>query len=225
MTTSTYCLQDVELVCFDMAGTTILDSGRVMDAFERAIIAIEHREPTDDERSYVMSTMGKSKIEVFTALLGNDSKALQATHAFEQHYREAVLTSGVDEIPGAAQLFRQLRAVGMRVFLTTGFSASTQELLIDTLGWETLIDGALCPTESLRGRPYPDMILAAALAAQVTSMAKVVAVGDTTMDAHTGKNAGVGTVIGVLTGGFSEQALLGAGATTVVPSIANLTLT
>jgi phosphoglycolate phosphatase-like HAD superfamily hydrolase len=50
-------------------------------------------------------------------------------------------------------------------------------------------------------------------------------VGDTTMDAHTGKNAGVGTVIGVLTGGFSEQALLGAGGTTVVPSIANLTLT
>ncbi|MCI2975996.1 MAG: HAD hydrolase-like protein [Ferrimicrobium sp.] len=225
MSVTNHYLDDVELVCFDMAGTTVLDSGRVLDAFDRAIIEITHRQPTHDERNFVVHTMGQSKIEVFTALLHDESMALQATEAFERHYEEAVQTSGVDEMQGAANLFAQLRKADIRVFLTTGFSATTQELLIDTLGWRSLIDGALCPTESLRGRPHPDMVLAAALAARVTSMAKVASVGDTTMDALSGKNAGAGSVIGVLTGGFTEQALLRAGATTVVASIADLTLT
>ncbi|WP_298335261.1 HAD family hydrolase [Ferrimicrobium sp.] len=220
-----YELRNVELVCFDMAGTTVQDAGRVLEVFDRAILEIEGRQPTDEERAYVARTMGQSKIEVFSALLHSDVKAIQATQAFERYYREAVEASGVEEIPGATDLLRRLHHQGIRVFLTTGFAAVTQELLIDKLGWAPFIDGALCPTEQLRGRPYPDMLLAASLAAQVTSMAQVVSVGDTTMDATSGRNSAVGAVIGVLTGGFSEEALRQAGAHRVLPSVANLALT
>ncbi|WP_298445421.1 HAD family hydrolase [Ferrimicrobium sp.] len=219
-----YELRNVELVCFDMAGTTVQDAGRVLEVFDRAIFEIEDRKPTDEERAYVVRTMGQSKIEVFTALLHSDSKALQATRAFEHYYREAVEASGVEEIPGATDLFRQLHHHGVRVFLTTGFAAVTQELLIDKLGWAPFIDGALCPTDQLRGRPFPDMILAASLAARVSSMAQVMSVGDTTMDATAGRNAAVGDVIGVLTGGFTKEALLQAGAHRVLPSVASLAL-
>ncbi|WP_298346447.1 HAD-IA family hydrolase [Ferrimicrobium sp.] len=215
-------LADVELVCLDMAGTTVRDAGRVLEVFDRAIVEIAQRQPTDQERDFVVKTMGQSKIEVFTALLHDEAKALQATRAFERYYQEAVEVLGVEEMPGATELFQRLRDRGVHVFLTTGFSASTQELLIHKLDWYSLIDGALCPTEQLRGRPHPDKLLAASLAARVTSMTNVVYVGDTIMDVQSGKNAGLGGVIGVLTGGFSEQALLHAGADRVLSSITEL---
>lgn len=170
--------------------------------------------------------MGQSKIEVFGALLHSDVKAILATRTFQRYYREAVEASGVEEIAGATDLLRRLHHQGIHVFLTTGTAAVTQELLIGKLGWAPFIDGALCPTEQLRGRrPYPDMLSAASLAAQVMSMALVVSVGDTTMDATSGRNSAVGVVIGVLTGGFSEEALRQAGAHRMLPSVANLALT
>jgi phosphoglycolate phosphatase-like HAD superfamily hydrolase len=49
-----------------------------------------------------------------------------------------------------------------------------------------------------------------------------VVVGDTESDARAGINAGAGLVVGVLTGGRSEQALRSAGAHEVLASIADL---
>ena len=58
-------MNDVELICFDMAGTTVLDNGLVLEAFRRTI---EDLEVGPDEavsaEAYVIETMGQSKIEV-----------------------------------------------------------------------------------------------------------------------------------------------------------------
>lgn len=37
-----------------MAGTTVQDAGRVLEVFDRAILEIEGRQPTDEERAYVV---------------------------------------------------------------------------------------------------------------------------------------------------------------------------
>ena len=34
-------MNDVELICFDMAGTTVLDNGLVLEAFRRTIEDLE----------------------------------------------------------------------------------------------------------------------------------------------------------------------------------------
>lgn len=212
----------LELVCFDMAGTTVADDGRVVDAFDRALREVAGRPPTHDELATVRATMGQSKIEVFTQLLGDPDAAQRATHAFEGHYANAVRDHGVEEVRGAAALFGQLRRLGTRVVLTTGFSSVTQSLLIETLGWGDLIDGALCPSPELRGRPFPDMLLAAALHWKITDLACTMSVGDTPMDARSGARARFGHVVGVRTGGFTEDALRAEGATFVVDSVADL---
>jgi phosphoglycolate phosphatase len=214
----------VQLVVFDMAGTTIVDDGLVTRAFEAAATAVgipEQGEERDRARTYVLDTMGQSKIAVFRALLGSDDAAHRANDAFEEAYGQ-LIDDGVEAIPGAAATFAELRSRGIATAFTTGFSPATQQRIVNSLGWTDVVDQVLAPTAGLRGRPYPDLVLAAALTAQVDHMANVVVVGDTSSDIQTARRARAGLAVGVLTGAHDEQALLDAGADRVLASVADL---
>ena len=78
-------MNDVELICFDMAGTTVIDNGLVLEAFRRTIddLGVSGDEAVSAE-TYVIDTMGQSKIEVFTALF--DERAVAANEAFERNF-------------------------------------------------------------------------------------------------------------------------------------------
>ena len=115
---------------------------------------------TTTARTLVLETMGWSKADVFAALLDADAAA-RATAAFAVAYEDIVASGAVTEIPGARAVFRELRAAGVRVCLSTGFAPSTRDALLRALGWEAEIDLALSPADVGRGRPAPDMILGA----------------------------------------------------------------
>lgn len=211
----------IQLACVDMAGTCITDDGLVLGAFERALARIGV--PADDAAmEYVRRTMGQSKIEVFTALLGDAELGRQCTAAFESEY--AAQVDDAELIPGVADAFAALRDAGCRIYLTTGFSVETRDLLIGALDLGALIDGALSPqdTASGRGRPHADMIWTAVMASGSVAMSDVVVVGDTTSDMESGRRSGAHHVIGVLTGMHGRDALTAAGATAVLESIAAL---
>ena len=62
-------MSEIELVCFDMACTTMIDSGLVLEAFRRTIDEMGlDGDSTARAEQYVLDTMGRSKIEVFSAL-------------------------------------------------------------------------------------------------------------------------------------------------------------
>ena len=93
-------------------------------------------------------------------------------------------------IAGATDVFAALRTEGVQVCLTTGFAPSTRDALLAALGWETLVDLALSPADAGRGRPAPDMILAAMERLGVPDAGAVAVVGDTTSDLEAGTNGG-----------------------------------
>ena len=214
-------MNDVELICFDMAGTTMIDNGLVIEAFRRTIdgLEVEGDEATKAER-YVIDTMGQSKIEVFTALFGD--RATAANAMFERHFVEAAQELGVSEIPGARSTIETLRALGIKVALTTGFSSSTREDLIDVLGWADLFEVRVSPADAGRGRPAPDMLLWCALKSSVSAMSTLMAVGDTASDMQAGRRAGAGYCIGVLSGTDDATRLVASGADEVVDSVVDL---
>jgi phosphonatase-like hydrolase len=214
----------VELVCLDMAGTTVADDGAVDGAFGRALDEVGVAPGPGRERmaAYVRDTMGTSKIDVFRALLGDEDRAGAANEAFEAAYDAAVRAGGVRPLTGAPECLGALRAAGLRVALTTGFSPRTRDLLVDSLGWAPLVDLALSPADAGRGRPFPDMILTAVLRLGVTSVGAVAVAGDTRADMMSGRRAGAATVVGVLTGSDDRARLEGAGATHVLDSVAGL---
>ncbi|MGW4479979.1 phosphonatase-like hydrolase [Rhodococcus triatomae] len=210
------------LAVLDMAGTTVTDDGLVVRAFDEAATAVglpAEGPERDEARAYVLDTMGQSKIEVFTALFGTPELAEQANIAFEKAYEEFV-DGGISPVPGAADAIAELRSAGVKVALTTGFSRSTQQRILATLGWEDVADLVLCPADAGRGRPFPDMILTALMRTGGVDVANVAVLGDTSSDIVSGLRAGASVVAGVLTGAHDEPTLRAAGATHVLGSVA-----
>lgn len=225
MTTATSTHTIPALVVMDMAGTTVVDDGIVEAAFQRAAerTGVVASLTADEALQYVRDTMGQSKIDVFTHLADGDRAAAEAaTAAFEAAYVELIAERGVDPIDGAAATLETLRAAGIPVVLTTGFAPVTRDAILDQLGWADEISGAFSPADVGRGRPAPDLVLAAALHVGVPSVAAVVVVGDTASDIGSGLAAGAGRVIGVLTGAHDRATLEGAGAHDVIDSITEL---
>ena len=209
------------LVCFDMAGTTLLDGGLVLEAFERTIRDLDVTgDDAQSARAYVIETMGQSKIEVFTVLFGD--RANDANELFEENFIEVAKELGVHEVPGARDTIEALQQRGYQVALTTGFSPETREALIVELGWCDLVPVRVSPADAGRGRPEPDMLLLCAKEFGISDLTELITVGDTASDMIAGARAGAGFVIGVLTGTDDEDRLLDNGADLVLGSVTEL---
>jgi phosphonatase-like hydrolase len=167
--------------------------------------------------------MGQSKITVFRHLFdGDEATAEHANDSFEAAYSRAVDDGRVGPMPGAPQALAEMREIGLRTCLTTGFAAATRDRILGALGWDDLVDLALSPADAGRGRPFPDMILTAVVRLQIDDVRDVVIAGDTISDLLAGTRAGAGIVAGVLTGAHDRPMLETAPHTHILESIADL---
>jgi len=227
MTDRTAARPRTKLVVLDMAGTTVADGGLVARAFDAAAAELGVVAGTERHRemaAYVQDTMGESKISVFRELFGEEELAQSGNKAFEAAYHDLVDQGHCAPLPGAEAAIRELRAAGLTVVLTTGFSGPTQQRVLDALGWQGLADLVLCPADAGgRGRPYPDLALAALLrTGAADDVRELAVVGDTGYDMRCGVSAGAGLVAGVLTGAHGAERLRADGATEVLASVAEL---
>ncbi|MFI1931048.1 phosphonatase-like hydrolase [Streptomyces sp. NPDC020330] len=235
MTSPTDITRDpYRLVVLDMAGTTVADGGLVEQAFSAAAQRLGVRPGTDEharQLAYVRATMGESKITVFRHLFAaeggdgdGEAKAQQANTAFEEAYGELVDGGRIAPLPGAREAVERLASEGRTVVLTTGFARTTQDAILTALGWQDLVPLTLCPADAGgRGRPFPDMVLAAFLrTGAVDDVRRTVVAGDTSYDMLSGVRSGAGIVAGVLTGAHGKDQLARHGATHVLGSVAEL---
>ena len=216
----------IRLAVLDMAGTTVRDDGVVAHAFLAALASVGHG-PDDAEHAarvaHVQATMGQSKIEVFRAMFpGDEHKARSANRAFEAAVDTYVREQGAAPIDGAADALAELRDGGVKVCLTTGFSAPTQAALVAHLGWGDRVDLTLAPGPGRRGRPHPDLVLAAVMALEIDDVREVAVAGDTANDLLSGHRAGASIVAGVLTGSHDRSQLEAAPHTHILDSVADL---
>lgn len=234
-----------DLVVLDMAGTTVADGGLVEQAFSAAAQRLGVRAGSDEharQLAYVRATMGESKITVFRHLFADEgpdegggesggqsggegeAKAQRANIAFEEAYGELVDGGRIAPVPGAREAVERLASEGRTVVLTTGFARATQDAILAALGWQDLVPLTLCPADAGgRGRPFPDMVMAAFLrTAAVDDVRRTVVAGDTSYDMLSGLRSGAGIVAGVLTGAHDKDQLTRHGATHVLGSVAEL---
>ncbi|WP_432102328.1 phosphonatase-like hydrolase [Streptomyces sp. bgisy091] len=217
----------LDLVVLDMAGTTVADGGLVEEAFSAAAQRLGVHPGTTEHAAqldYVRATMGESKISVFRHLFGDEEKARQANRAFEEAYGALVDGGRISALPGARDAIERLTVEGRTTVLTTGFARTTQDAILAALGWQDLVPLTLCPADAGgRGRPYPDMVLAAFLrTGAVDDVRRIVVAGDTSYDMLSGVRSGAGIVAGVLTGAHDKDQLARNGATHVLSSVAEL---
>jgi phosphonatase-like hydrolase len=213
----------IKLVVFDLAGTTIKDSGHVAAAFVTALG--EHDIRVSDDQ--LASVRGGSKREAIARLIPEGPEHTRQANAiyesFRRHLRAAFDTHGVDAVEGAAALFRQLRNQSIRVALNTGFDRDVTQLIVQALRWDAqTVDAVICGDEVRQGRPAPYLIFHAMEATGVTAVDEVANVGDTALDLHAGHNAGVRWNIGVLTGAHDRATLTRAPHTHLLESVREL---
>lgn len=216
----------IHLAVLDMAGTTVRDDGVVSHAFLAALASVGHG-PEDAEHAdrvaHVQATMGQSKIEVFRAMFPDDEhKARTANRGFEAAVDAHVREHGATPIDGAAEALAALRDGGVRICLTTGFSGPTQAALMAHLGWGDLVDLTLAPGPGRRGRPHPDLVLAAVMALEIDDVREVAVAGDTANDLLSGHRAAASIVAGVLTGSHDRAQLEAAPHTHILDSVVDL---
>lgn len=203
----------IELVVFDMAGTTVSEGGAVYKCLRDTLAANGLEIPVNDLRE----VKGMDKREALRILIERSAmreELLPGLDAIHEDFVERMIDfyradPAVGEMPGAGETFRRLRQAGVKVALNTGFSRDIAQTLIDRLGWERneLIDASVTSDEVKRGRPHPDMIQRLMLKLGVTDPRRVAKVGDTPADLLEGKNAGCGLVIGVTQGSSAREQL------------------
>ncbi len=217
-------MQSIELVVFDMAGTTVTDHHEVERCFAEA--AAETGLFVTDER--ILAMQGLAKRYVFETLwkeqLGEHNPDVQAQvdvsyatfrRILEDHY----LTQGATPTEGCLDTFAYLHERGIAIALTTGFYRVVTDIILEKLGWLDGLDGrrvgspgsliqvSIASDEVERGRPYPQMIERAMALTGVSNPKAVINIGDTPSDLLSGRAAGVALNLGVVNGTHSRSQL------------------
>ena len=218
---------DIELVVFDMAGTTLNDDDGVNRCLRAALEPLGVRATRDA----VNSVMGIPKPEALRQLITRYERPgllpeIAAIHEdFVRRMIEFYRTDpSVREIAGAEATFRRLHAGGIKVALDTGFTRDIVQVVLDRLGWNDteLVDATVTSDEVERGRPHADMIEKAMRDLGVKDARRVAKVGDTPADLEQGTASGCGLVIGVTAGSHTAHELKPFAHTHLIRTVAEL---
>jgi HAD superfamily hydrolase (TIGR01509 family) len=131
-------------------------------------------------------------------------------------YRE--LIDEAELLPGARELIAALKDAGHAVILASSAKEQEVDHYLDMLGARDLADGWTTSADVEATKPHPELI---DVAMEKAGTREAVMVGDSRWDCEAANRAGVPS-IGLLTGGFSEDELLEAGAVAVYESCADL---
>lgn len=208
-------MSSIQLVVFDIAGTTVRDGGDVAEAFILAFRDFDLEMPLPE----VKKIMGFRKVEAIRMLL----EKFAPEKADDELFIDRIHTRFVDRMiafyrddeelapfPNAEKVFTALKHKGIKIALNTGFSRLITDTILHRLRWDdrsALIDKVICSDEVLHGRPYPDMIEVIIDELGISSPAEVLKVGDTEVDVEEGRNAGCGKVVSVTTGAYTRDQL------------------
>ena len=127
----------------------------------------------------------------------------------------------VRPFPRVRELFERIKADGLRVALASSAKEEELEQHKKSLRVEGLLEAAASADDAERSKPHPDIFQAALAGLKGVAPGEAVVVGDTPYDVQAAAKAGMRTV-GLLSGGFTEEALRGAGAVAVYRDVSDL---
>jgi phosphoglycolate phosphatase-like HAD superfamily hydrolase len=157
--------------------------------------------------------------QLVAALAGED---FDADHGDDVRSAEKALYMAliveVEPLEGARELIETLVHADRAVVLASSAKPDEVEHYLQLLDAHDLVDGWTTSADVEKTKPEPDLVVAAI---EKAGGGQAVMLGDSTWDCKAAERAGVPTV-GLLTGGFSEQELLDAGAASVFGSLTEL---
>ncbi|MEI7733821.1 MAG: HAD hydrolase-like protein [Ferruginibacter sp.] len=223
---------NIQLVVFDIAGTTVKENGTIAEAFKYALHQFGYTIPFNE----ITSVMGYKKSvaigllleKFYPAELKNNPDHIEGIHAVFIDIMVSFYENdtALQPMHNAEYVFSQLQSHNIKVALNTGFSKKITDTILKRFGWNrtNLIDFVISSDEVKNGRPSPEMIQTIMQATGITDPAFVAKVGDTEVDILEGRNAGCGLVVGISTGAYTRNQLIGFTPDAVIDDISELPL-
>ncbi len=219
-------MSPIQLVVFDMAGTTVRDDNEVFDCFMQAT----ENSGLQADAGKLNPMMGWAKKLVFQTLWAEqigknnpdfESKVEVSYTKFKQVLEDRYRTQPVQPTEGCLDLFAWLKSQNIKIALNTGFYRQVTDIILQRLSWdqgldndyvgssESIIQASITPSEiyNNEGRPAPYMIQKAMYELDVKDPQKVIVVGDTPSDIQAGVNANSGWSLGVTNGTHTKEQL------------------
>lgn len=205
---------EINMVIFDMAGTTVNENNVVYKSLQKAINNLGHHFSLD---TVLLYGGGKEKLQAIRDIMkpayGTKEeleKGAQIAFAeFLTILKQAYADLEVSTYEGTESLFEDLRSNQIKVVLNTGYNEKTATSLLDKLNWKAgeTYDLLVTADDVENSRPAPDMILVAMEKLGLTDPKKVAKIGDSIVDIEEGKAAGCGLTFGVTTGAQTADQL------------------
>ncbi|GLB51303.1 phosphatase [Neptunitalea chrysea] len=203
-------MQGVQMVVFDMAGTTVNEDNIVYKTLANSITKYGY---TVALETVLIHGAGKEKLQAIKDILvflGEETtKASEIFKDFKETLETSYKTMDVFAFDSAKEIFEKLRGKNIKVVLNTGYDVKTATLLLDRLNWAIGNDIDLLVTASdvERSRPHGDMIFLAMEKLAIENAEAVIKIGDSAIDIEEGKNANCGATVGITTGAQTKEQL------------------
>lgn len=211
-----------------MAGTTVSDENYVALSFQQAMkkqgynVELKDVNPLMGYEKPLAIQMMLDKYETDTQKINAGSIARIHTDFVNIMLEFYTHSHEIKPLPNVESTFEQLRTMGIKIGLDTGFSRNIAELIISRLNWENQIDIMVASDDVKNGRPYPDMIHKMKADLNLLPTDEIVKIGDTEVDINEGINAGCKYVVGITTGAFIREELEPHHPTHIIDNISEL---
>lgn len=209
----------IDAAIFDIDGTLIDSVDLHARAWQEALRDFGHPAGFDEVRSQI----GKGSDQLMPVFLPPDELAARG-EALKDHRSEIYKARYLPQVrpfPQVRALFERLRGDGVRIALASSAPEDELRVYVELLGIGDLLEAETSADDADRSKPHPDIFEAALARLRGVRPAGAVAIGDTPYDAIAAGKAGLRT-IGVLAGGFPEQALRQAGCVAIYDDPADL---
>jgi HAD superfamily hydrolase (TIGR01509 family) len=152
--------KNLEMVLFDMDGV-IIDSEPLWSEAERQLLTRRNLTYSEHLKPLLMGLDSREAVRILLRHYNLDESVEDLVHERNQLVSELVRKHG-QPIPHAIDLVRRVRNAGLKTVLASSSPYSLVEIVVEKLKIGPLLDLVVSGDEVSRGKPAPDIYLAAA---------------------------------------------------------------
>ncbi len=208
----------IKAILFDIDGTLVDSNEQHVLAWEEAFASVG----ASFDRQAIHDQIGKGADMLVPALLSGADEALQEQlgdahgEVFKARFLETIAA-----FSGARELLVRASDAGQKVVLASSASKPELDHYLDLLDARDIVSATTSADDVENTKPAPDIFATALEKLAPLRADEVMVVGDTPYDIEAARKCGI-AAIGLRSGKFSDNALLGAGAVALYDDAADL---
>jgi beta-phosphoglucomutase family hydrolase len=196
-------MNEIKAVLWDVDGTLVDSAGYHWESWVETLA----REGFELTRARFEGSFGQRNDEILRDYFGPGIAAEEVARislAKETSYRALLRAGGIEPLPGVRLWLERLRAGGWRQAIATSAPTANVRAILDALGLESFFDAVASAEDVERGKPDPQIFLAAAAKVGAPA-ASCVVVEDAPAGVEAARRAGM-RCVGVLSTHSSLEA-------------------